>query len=68
MTNKMEIEVAFRAGADEAKALLRFLRSVSGLEVMYALDNRIDDVQAFKAASEKLHAALRKVVEPDSGE
>jgi hypothetical protein len=68
MSNKGEIEIAFRAEADEAKALLRFLRCVSSLEAMDALDNRLDDVQAFKAAREKLNAALRKVVEPGSGE
>jgi hypothetical protein len=66
LSKKVEIEIAFRAGADQAKALLWFLRSVSGLEAMYALDNRLDDVQTFKAAH--LNAAMHKVVEPGSGE
>jgi hypothetical protein len=35
---------------------------------MYALDNRLDDIQAVKAAGEKRTAALRRVVEPGSGE
>jgi hypothetical protein len=40
------------AGADEAKALLKFLRHVTDLEVMHALDNRLDEMKAFKAACE----------------
>jgi hypothetical protein len=62
------IDIAFRPRADEAKALLQFLRRVSDLEIMHALDNRLDEVKAFNAASEKLSVALRKIVEPRCGD
>jgi hypothetical protein len=56
MTDKT-IDIVIRVGADEATALLKFLRHVTDREVMHALDNRLDDMKAFEAASEKPRAA-----------
>ena len=60
MTNK-PIDIVIRVGADEAKALVRFLRHVTNLEVMHALDNRLDEMKAFEAGFQKRRVALRKI-------
>lgn len=46
------IDIVIRVGADEAIALLKFLRHVTDLEVMHALDIRLDEMKAFESASE----------------
>jgi hypothetical protein len=59
MTDK-PIDIVIRVDAHGAKALLKFLRHVTDLEAIHALDNRLDEVKAFEAASEKPRVALRK--------
>ena len=51
------IEITFRAGVDEAKALLWFLRCILAVEIMHALDNRVDEVKAFTAVTKSSNAA-----------
>jgi hypothetical protein len=63
MTEK-PIDIVIRVGADEAKALLKFLRHVTDLEVMHALDIRLDEMSLRSGIreSEKPRVALRKIL------
>jgi hypothetical protein len=59
-----QLKITFRVGADEAAALLKFLRRVLRADIKRALDHSAEDVKAFEAASERLRVVLRDVVEP----
>ena len=58
-----QIRITVRLSADEASAMLAFLRHVSPREINWGLDGDGDRVKAVNEASERLRVKLREALE-----